>query len=344
MIRVKNIYYMLAYAFQILQEDGYKSLGAEEFQNTADLLAAILAKGVSIQLKRGLYKEYTEETETLRCLRGKVNLSESIKRLGLGKQELVCTYDVFSKNSYFNRIVKTTMDMLVHADIPKRRKKELRNLLLFFVEVKPLVPHAINWKICYDRNNQSYRMLISICYLVIKGLLQKTSDGVYKMMDFLDEQRMCRLYEKFILEYYRKEHPELSAAPLQVKWAVDDGFDFMLPAMQTDITLSYDNRKLIVDAKYYAHSTQMQFEAHTIHSGNLYQIFTYVKNEAQQTPCVSGMLLYAKTDDAIHPNSIYHMSGNQISVKTLDLSGEFANIAATLDDIANHFISQSINS
>lgn len=33
-------------------------------------------------------------------------------------------------------------------------------------------------------------MLISVCYLVIKGLLQTNSDGSTKLMDFLDEQRM----------------------------------------------------------------------------------------------------------------------------------------------------------
>ena len=35
-----------------------------------------------------------------------------------------------------------------------------------------------------------YRMLVSVCYLVLKGLLQTQSDGTTKLMDFLDEQRM----------------------------------------------------------------------------------------------------------------------------------------------------------
>ncbi|WP_336433283.1 hypothetical protein [Eubacterium pyruvativorans] len=38
---------------------------------------------------------------------------------------------------------------------------------------------------------------------------------------------------------------------------------------------------------------------------------------------VSGMLLYAKTDEDLVPDNVYHMSGNQISVKTLDLNQEF---------------------
>ena len=77
-------------------------------------------------------------------------------------------------------------------------------------------------------------------------------------MDFLDEQRMCRLYERFILEYYRKEHPEIKASASQIPWQLDDDFDSMLPIMQTDIMLSKGNTTLIIDAKYYGHTTQNQ--------------------------------------------------------------------------------------
>ena len=64
MIPIQNIYYMLSYAFQVLQEQGYRSVAAENFQNTADLCAAILEKGVSSQLKRGLGREYREKNGT----------------------------------------------------------------------------------------------------------------------------------------------------------------------------------------------------------------------------------------------------------------------------------------
>lgn len=52
MIRIQNIYYMLSYAFQVLNEDGYKQVATEEFENAAELCTAILIKGVSSQLKR----------------------------------------------------------------------------------------------------------------------------------------------------------------------------------------------------------------------------------------------------------------------------------------------------
>jgi 5-methylcytosine-specific restriction enzyme subunit McrC len=214
---------------------------------------------------------------------------------------------------------------------------------VFFGEVDEIDVHSINWNIRYNRNNQTYQMLISVCYLVIKGLLQTQSDGTTKLMDFLDEQRMHHLYEKFILEYYRKEFPQISANASQIPWKLDDDVDDMLPVMQSDIMLTYDGKILIIDAKYYGQSLQQQYDRYSIHSGNLYQIFTYVKNKEaeiseKEHDSVSGMLLYAKTDAELYPDNEYRMSGNRIEVRTLDLSGDFDSIRLQLNHIANKYL------
>ena len=335
---------MLAYAYQVLNEQGYKSIATEEFENTADLCSAILARGLSTQIKRGLGKEYIPKTEALSSLRGKIDISDSIKSQTLMRRQMICTYDEFSVNSYMNQIIKTTVLLLLKADISLKRKRNLRKLLVYMNEVDVLDIHFINWNQKYNRNNQTYRMLISICYLVIKGLLQTQSDGSTKLMDFFDEQRMCRLYEKFILEYYRKEHPKIEAAASQIPWQLDDGFSDMLPVMQTDIMLSYRRKTLIIDAKYYEYSLQQRFDRYSVHSGNLYQIFTYVKNKEaelrdQEHESVSGMLLYAKTDEAIYPNHEYRMSGNGIAVRTLNLDNDFEEIKMQLDGIVEKYFS-----
>ncbi len=116
----------------------------------------------------------------------------------------------------------------------------------------------------------------------------------------------------------------------------------MLPVMQTDIMLSKGSAVLVIDAKYYARTVQSQYDVYTLHSNNLYQIFTYVKNKDKEfgdaPHMVSGMLLYAATDESVQPDNVYQMSGNQISVKSLDLNLEFPEIAAQLNKIAeDHF-------
>ncbi len=342
MIPIKNVYYMLSYAFQVLNEQNYKNIATEQFHNTAELMAAILEKGIKVQLKRGLCKEYIPQVAALTSLRGKIDITESIKTQAMLRKQLICTYDEFSVNCTMNQIVKSTVELLLHSKISKQRKKNLRKLMLYFDEVELIDLHTINWNIKYNRNNQTYRMLISICYLVVKGLLQTQVDGHTKLMDFFDEQRMCRLYEKFILEYYRKEYNgQIIANTSQISWQLDNEENSMLPIMQSDIMLQRDGKILIIDAKYYTHSTQVRFDNHTLHSGNLYQIFTYVKNKEYELRdkehTVAGMILYAKTDEEIYPNNIYQMSGNQITVKTLDLNLPFAEIAEQLDTIVKTY-------
>ena len=46
MIKIKNIYYMLSYAFQTLNDKGYNKVATEEFENTAELFSEILIIGV----------------------------------------------------------------------------------------------------------------------------------------------------------------------------------------------------------------------------------------------------------------------------------------------------------
>lgn len=343
-IFIKNIYYMLAYAYQSLQQENYKDIATEKFDNVHNLLAAILAKGVALQLKQGLYREYVNHQDNLMLLRGKINIHGSIKNKIMRKQLLTCDYDLLSENNLLNQIIKTTIVLLIRlANVKEKYKNELRKELLFFNNVDTLEAKSIKWSnLTFQRNNRNYQLLVGICQLIIEGLLLTTESGVYRLHSWIDEQRMCHLYEKFILECYKKHYPALSVKAAQIPWGLDEGVSYMLPKMQSDITLRKGNTVLIIDAKYYSHTMQTNFSKGSLISHNLYQIFTYVKNYAysfgEQENKVSGMLLYAKTDEDIQPDNVYQMHGNQISVKTLDLNKDFSEIKQQLAGIAeSHF-------
>ena len=338
---------MLAYAFSVLNKSEYRALATEDFDNAAELCAAILERSVSLQLKRGLGQEYVNRTEARSSLRGKIEVTESVKSQAFLRRQLVCSYDEFSVDTTMNRVIKATVALLVRSDITRARKKSLKKLMVFFADVRDIDLHTVDWNMRYDRNNRTYRMLMAVCWLVVKGLLQTQSDGSVRMMDFFDEQRMSRLYEKFILEYYRREHPQLRASASFIEWALDDEASEGLPAMRSDITLSACGRVLIIDAKYYTSTMQTYYEKKTVKSGNLYQIFAYVKNKqaalerAGDGTEVSGMLLYAATDEEVQPDATYRMSGNRISATTLDLDRPFEEIRAQLDGIADMLTSPS---
>lgn len=112
--------------------------------------------------------------------------------------------------------------------------------------------------------------------------------------------------------------------------------------MQTDVMLEdAADRMLILDAKFYARATVSRYEQTRLNSANLYQIFTYVKNAQAlrnpALPAVSGMLLYAGTDEPVQPDGSCCMSGNRIAVRTLDLHKPFGDIRTQLDAIVAEY-------
>lgn len=95
------------------------------------------------------------------------------------------------------------------------------------------------------------------------------------------------------------------------------------------------------NAKYYTRTMQYNplYNSTTLHSNNMYRIYSYVKNyDTGHNGDVAGMLLYARTDEEVQPDKDYMISGNKICVKTLDLNQEFKFIAKQLKDITHVYL------
>lgn len=344
MIKVQNVYYMLSYAFQNLNETEARNYSSEKFEFIDDLFTAILAKGIAKQVKRGLGKEYLYHTEELTSPKGRICVSDTLKLRSVQKNVVSCSLDELVDNTYMNQILKSTSLLLLHSqDVAKENKKQLKKVLLFFSNVDTVNCRTIDWsRLQYNRNNASYKMLMNICYLIVNGMLISENEGQLKLSRYVDDQQMHVLYEKFILEYYKKHFPEFKVTQSHIAWNTDDGMIELLPRMRSDIMIEYKGRTLIIDAKYYDSAMQKnsRYGNQTIHSHNLYQIFAYVKNkDVSNSGMVSGMLLYANTDGE-NPDMDYQMSGNKISVKTLDLNCDFERVKGQMNAIVDNWMKQ----
>ncbi len=266
-IAIKNIYHMLSYAFRGLKETGFDNVSVEEFDNIHDLFAAIIVRGVSNQIKRGLHRDYISKEEALPGLRGQIKVAESIKQLEIIKGQLVCSFDEFTEDSLHNQILKCTMLILLrHGNIKLDTKKSLRKLLQYFNEIREIQPSMIRWdSLKYHRNNASYRMLVGICQLAIKGLLLTTEEGDNRLTTWLQDEEMFRLYQRFVLSYYQLHYPKYLPRSPYIEWNLfEDSNMTYLPKMQTDIVLCWREKELIIDTKCYSHSMQVNFRFNNI--------------------------------------------------------------------------------
>ena len=158
-IRIRNVYYMLAYAFQELNKNNYEDIAKEDFEHIQDLFAEILYKGVSLQLKHGLYREYIEKMENQPLLKGKLDINGTIKIKLQRKQSISCEFDELSEDNTFNRILKATIEVLIREkSVRIKRKSALKSLMPFFSNVKSISPSTIQWSLLtYKRSNRKYR-------------------------------------------------------------------------------------------------------------------------------------------------------------------------------------------
>ena len=118
---------MLCYAFKTLKFKEYEKVATEEFEDIYDLFSERLASILNKLIKQGLHRDYIEVDETTSSIRGKINITESINELSFINKKLNCTYDEFSINSYLNKIIKTTLTILLKAPISKERKRPIKN-------------------------------------------------------------------------------------------------------------------------------------------------------------------------------------------------------------------------
>lgn len=342
-IPIHNIYYMLAYAFRDFRFNMFEDICGENFEDTHNLFAEILIRCVSSQLKQGLYKTYVSQEGALPVIRGRIDMLKTRVIQQSNSYRAFCNYDELSVNNPYNQVVKTTLQYLAKcSDVDENRKQTIRQLIRFFTLIDPIDMASVRIEqFRFDRNNQNYQFLVYICLFIFKELLMTTDEGPYKLRTLSDDQ-MARLFEKFVLEYYRRHHPDTMPRAAQIKWDIieEESTTSILPSMQTDIMLSVGDRTLIIDTKFYSHTLQSNFDKESIHSNNLYQIFTYVRNcDTCNTGKVDGMLLYAKTqDDPFIDDKRTLRDGNVIYFKTLDLNRDFKEIANQLDA----FITQTV--
>lgn len=334
---IKNIYYMMAYAFKSVDITVLRSLETERFDNILDLMAAILAIGLASQRRRGFEREYIScQEEGLRVI-GRIDVSRTMQLKARQSYQISCSYDERKEDTYKNQILKTTAFYLLRSgEVANVRKVELKRILLLMDDIKILDPWRIAWgSLRYHRNNRFYQLLMSICYLVLHDMLMRDISGETKLANVIHGEALSRLYEKFVLEYFRVHHPGLDPKVHEVNRGIDDSAPSFLPRMITDVTLYGPQRTLIIDAKCYGSILDSHFDKKILSAANINQIFTYVMHESAATEKeIQGMLLYAGTGHESIPNSRWVDMEHTYHCRVLDLNCDFKDIAAQLDDIA----------
>lgn len=338
---IKNIYWMMAYAFRALSARDLERLKTEEFHHLHELLAAILAIGMGSQMKRGFERDYLGREEDIEGIRGRLDMRGTALLRMAQRQEARCEFDEFTEDTQKNRILKAAARRLAsRREVSEARRRELKRCIMAMDGVEDVEPSRVDWsRLVYHRNNATYQILMNVCRMVLEHNIHTEEEGEAKLQGFVDEQELSALYERFILEYYRYHYRGVIKASAK---AISNGIEqdaFFLPRLQSDITLERGERTLIIDAKCYGKILNLHYDREIMSPGNRNQILSYVMHEAYGRDAeVSGMLLYARTETDRELDGSWRELGHDFRLRTLDLGRDFAGIAAQLDGIAESLL------
>jgi 5-methylcytosine-specific restriction enzyme subunit McrC len=340
-IPIQNIYYLLCYAWNKLEEKDRVNVSIDDTTELLDLFAKVLINATKILLKRGIEKNYVNHTGELLGIKGKLQITRTLKSNLLFKQRTICTYDDFSADTLFNRILVSTIYKLIRtAGLDKELKGDLIFLQRMIHGVTQIeITNSLFNEIRVNRNNRFYGFLMNVCQLIHQNTFPAEKPGHFKFSDFTrDERKMNQLFESFIRNFYKIEQKKFSTIKKEtIKWKFEEADESnykYLPEMQTDITLESSDEKLIIDAKFYRETMTTSYDKEKIHSSNLYQLFSYLLNQEsseKKTTCATGILLYPTIENEYDLNFKY--GEHDILIRTINLNSNWRNISSRLKHI-----------
>ena len=344
-IPIYNLYHLLCYAWDRLEERDLVNVATETPpRDTLNLFGRVLGNGVRALLRRGFERGYLERQEELTGVRGKIAVAPTFRRqLPLyGRAE--CIYDELEYDTPANRILLSTITTLAHSPmVESELRHELGGLGRHFREVRLTRATVADCRrVTFHRNNRHYGFLVDICALILGMLLPDENGAEMRFRDFArDHQAMARLFEDFIRQFYLYHATEcgiVEAKRREIKWAgtpADSQSADLWPKMTTDLCVRrIASPPLVIDCKFYHDPLkENRHGGRILSSANLYQVFTYTLNLANQPgweDC-EGLLLYAENGAPFDVS--HHACGRRLRAASLDLHQHWPAIEQRLIEI-----------
>lgn len=336
MIPIKNLFFILCYAWGRLDEGELVSASVDEVNTPQDLLARILINGANRVLKDGLDRGYLEFAEESSSLRGQIDFSTSISRLLFEQAKAATFVDELSHNILHNQMLKTTLLSLSKSDlVDAKLKSELARLVRKFNDVDSIrLSPSVFKRVQIHQNNSFYAFLTNVCELVYLRGTPNSAQGDLRIRDFSrDEVKMRKVFQDFIFNFYKLNQKEFLVSSERLTWGAvgDENALKLLPNMYTDVSLSSSTRKIILDTKYYAEAFQSNWGKQSFHSSHLYQLNSYLdanQRASNDGRRVDGILLYPATNDEF--TFKFELRSHSISVASLDMRLESQKIGSRL--------------
>ena len=336
-IPIRNLYFIFCYAWAQFPAGEAVDVAIDQCPDLQNLFAKVLVEGVNRLVRRGLDRGYRETVEETRSPRGRLLLDLIAKEQTLRRGTVICQFDELSYDVPHNQIIKATARSLAReTSMAPELAHALRLIERSFSAVSNIRLSAeVFRRVQLSRNTGQYGVLMHLCEFVFRSQMPEEGGSGARFANVLDDEvRMSKVFEEFLRNFFRYEQSRFRVSSDGLQWAsagtTDSAALRYLPRMQTDITLRSPDRIAVFDAKFYATPFNTRFGSPKVHSGNLYQLVTYLQHTAMTFPgrSIDGGLIYAAVGEPVSLR--YRLMGYPVRVEAVDLTQPWRDIRQLL--------------
>lgn len=324
---ISRVLFLASYAMGAFRLREMDRFNFEATPTLIEALALAFATAARRAFTSGLLHGYRTEEEAMHTVRGRIRITDQIRRRFGVPLPLEVRYDEFTEDITANRLVKAAAARLGRMRVRSPRSRaDLRwvSARLANVSLVEFPAHAVP-KVAFDRLNAHYREVVALSRLVLRHMSFETGRGGNRAPGFLMDMNV--VFQDFVTQALREE--------LGVS---DHTFrsDTALPRVTLDeagqVPLKPDlswwdgsTCTFVGDAKY------KQISDKGVPNADLYQLLAY----ATALDLPGGLLIYAQGEVEQVVQHQVRYADKRLEIAALDLSGTIDELLAGISKLAN---------
>lgn len=311
------------------------SLDTIKGRSIQEVFISNFCKELDLQLNQGLLSSYIKESKNLDFIKGKINIERQIRVNALDKTKVYCDYSRFDINNNLNKVIKTTINLLVSKTSSSKNRSALNSSLRRFDQVDDLkmtAQKAHLEKLKINRLTSRYKKLIEWCEVFLSGQIFSNYKG--DTVNYAMLFPMEKVFENFVAKQLKKH------TSFKVTTQGKKGIHLLREGnrsrykLKPDIILeSIDSKEtFILDTKWKLVNDKESQNKHNVSIADLYQLYAY-GNKHKNTSNLA--LVYPAHENFKEPSNKMHYEDN-MTLKFIPFDLSEINSKSAIDSLVDN--------
>ena len=320
--RVRQLFLEMLKAVRSINGKTFKltNLNAKK-NNLLEVFISMFLNGSDMIIKRGLKSSYVTVQSNEKFLKGKLLMTQQLRKNIVNQSYFFNEYDEFMTNSAENQLIKTTLEYLLKNSRDNNNLRIIREQLVYF-EFVDLTnsPEQTFQKVSIGRNYTYYEQTLDWCRIFLSRKSFTSFKG--SSLAFAILFPMEEVFEAYIAHMMKKSIPDANVSAQDKKYSLFDRTNETKAGyrLRPDLVVRFeDNRTTIADTKWKVLDSTGPSQT------DLYQMYAYYTRYRHKSENVDKVVLIYPYSSSYSENEFRSTQfsseelGAKIQVRFVDL-------------------------